>query len=125
MESVGRGYEELSTLTEYAPISVPLHGCEGGDKTGKCTHPAAGRAHLAAGGGRSSLRTEAQGQDTHPPRVWGDPSTSYGSGEHEGATRIKGKDSDLLLGMWIQTWGHGRRTTSRLPWAEANLRLNY
>lgn len=37
MESVGRGYEELSTLTEYAPISVPLHGWEGGDKTGKCT----------------------------------------------------------------------------------------
>ena len=72
-------------------------------------HPAAGRAHLAAGGGRSSLRTEAQGQDTHPPRVWGDPSTSYGSGEHEGATRIKGKDSDLVLGMWIQTWGQGRR----------------
>lgn len=57
-------------------------------------HPAAGRAHLAAGGGRSSLRTEAQGQDSHPPRMWGNPSTSYGSGEHEGAARITGKDSE-------------------------------
>ena len=88
-------------------------------------HPAAGRAHLASRRGCSSLRMEAQGQDTHPPRVWGDPSTSYGSEEHEGATRIKGKNSDLLLGMWIQAWVHGRRTMSRLPWAESILRLNY